>query len=103
MDYTVIELILKEYLNSLSERLKNKIIIDKDYTWETSEYFIIGYNSESFLNNGNISDALVGNYPIVIDKSTKHTYQLINYEDDFEKYTIDELIDKNIIEKFPYD
>ncbi len=69
-----------QILRSLSEKIGQEIIINKKYYFECDNYIFLSYNSRDFLENNNISKALLGNKPIVIDKKSMLAYKLLTNE-----------------------
>lgn len=91
--------IINSKLESLSDSLKMKIIIDEKSFKSFNSFFLLLYNSESYLKSRTISDALVGNYPILIDKENENLYVLKDRTIDLNlNYNIQDLLENNIID-----
>ena len=97
-----------EALKSVEEKLKSfddknedwlfKIMLDE--TIETDDYWVFFYNSSKFLETGDISYALAGNAPFIVDKYrgelhvTGTAYSIEFYMDQFEKTNLPNLKEK---------
>lgn len=71
MNINEAKLIAKNYLHFLQKDLEgitlvivDNEIIERDFGW------VFFYNSKEFLETGNLSFALVGNAPLIVDKNS---------------------------------
>ena len=62
------------YLNEYNEGPEDTVVIIDSATIEKDDYFVFFYNNEIFIKEGNISYALAGNAPIIINKHTGEKY-----------------------------
>ncbi|MES2108616.1 MAG: YrhB domain-containing protein [Bacteroidota bacterium] len=51
-----------------------QVIVLRDETIETADYFVFFYQSKRYMETGNYSYFLVGNAPIIVDKITREKY-----------------------------
>lgn len=97
-------------LQYLTKQIGYKIIIDEEYFIEFPDFYYLIYNSEDYLINKNISNALVGNFPVIIKKTKGEFYTLI-YDEDTISLTFEEVLNLpfedilklNILQKFDLD
>lgn len=74
MQLDIVKSDLKKYLNDASELLNDCIIILDEETIERKDYWVFFYTNEKFLQTKDISDMIVGNSPIIINKITGEKY-----------------------------
>ena len=65
-------------LSTLSRKIGLEVILNEEYFREYESYFTFNYNSRSYLVDGVISDALVGNHMIIVSKVDGIMYKLYN-------------------------
>ena len=62
------------YLNEYNEKPEDCVIIIESATIEKEDYYVFFYNNEIFLREGDMSYALAGNTPIIVNKHTGEKY-----------------------------
>lgn len=88
--------IVNKKLESIGSNLGIRVNLIEGKTIEKEFYFIFFYNTELYLDSGNLSYSLVENSPIIVDKiigkihNTRTAHPIEFYIDEFEE------------KKFPY-
>ena len=80
-----------------SKEIEIDLVIDDNFCKDYDDYILYAYNSKEYLKKGNISMALVGNRPFIIDKVNLNVYQLNDF--DFDEISIEKMLEKKLIEK----
>jgi len=97
---------IDDLLKDLSKKCHYKIIVNENFFFNFDDYIFFSYNTYEFLVENNISHALVGNKPILIDKVTKIIYKLyLPIDADFDRTNIHikDLLDKGWLEQYEYE
>lgn len=96
--YNKINTVLLKMGNDIGLKLK----INDDYFKNFSDFMLFPYNSEEYLINRNISYALAGNLPFVIDKNEGNIYNLIGFSEKLEDFKFKDLLDNGFLERSSY-
>jgi hypothetical protein len=67
--------IANDKLGSLKNEIGTDLQIIEDATIEKDLYWVFFYNSKSYLEEGDLSDRLAGNSPLIIDKIHGNIYE----------------------------
>ncbi|WP_462264568.1 YrhB domain-containing protein [Mucilaginibacter sp.] len=65
---------IEYYLNSTYLSPDDKLIILGDETIDNDSYYVFFYVNERYLKTNDMSDLIVGNAPIIVDKETGSKY-----------------------------
>lgn len=91
---------INQALRRLSEDVGQKVILDDDFSRETDRFLLRSYNTEKFLKENAISEALVGNFPIIIEKSSTRLYFLKTGDYDLNNLDLTSFIKDGLLEEF---
>lgn len=90
--------VINKKLVELSDDIGMDLKIIEDAIIEKEYYWVFFYNSKLYLDNGNLSYALAGNSPFIVDKiqgkiyETGTAYDIKFYMEEFEKNEIPVLL-----------
>lgn len=68
IDFKSAKNLVDSELETYSKEINKKVSIIDNLTEENSEYWVFYYNTDVFIKTGNLSFALAGNGPILVDK-----------------------------------
>ncbi len=92
--------IINKILLKKSKEIEINLAIDDNFCKDYDDYILYVYNSKEYLKKGNISSALVGNRPFIIDKINLNVYQLNDF--DFDEISVEKMLEKKLIEKIDF-
>ena len=65
---------VNQALINIGQEINKDLCIVETKTKEINDYYFMIYNSKDYIQTGNISSALVGNFPILVCKNSSEVY-----------------------------
>ena len=91
LDVNVVKQALEEYLNKKHEYIDDNLVVLADDIIDRDKYWVFFYINKRYLETSDLSNMIVGNAPIIINKLTgeKYTtgtaYPIAYYMEEYEK------------------